>query len=469
MGKFSYVKGEKMSRKITIILSIIIAAALAATMGACNGAEESESPSEIGSSPDDSYDFGGITILKANHGGADPDPETEDGRRRLARIAELEDKFNVNFEMVRYGGAGYGEAIFPSILAGSPNCDFFVGTTNLWWNLIGNNLIYPISDLDVFDLEDDEKWDASVLEATTFQGKNYGIEEKTWHVNKVLYFNKSMLEREGAPSPYDLQASGEWTWDKMFEIAETLTKDTTGDGEIDQWGIADNAYELAMHLILSNDANILEEGEDGIPYFALTQSRAIESLNVYRDVTVNRNIVTTLSHNPELEREYARDWFTQGRVGFMPGYHWFAWHIFRENMEDDYGAVMFPKGPNMDDYIMNYDWWEYYVIPSTHPDPEAIAVFMDAYFEPLYSQDEAENAYWQQLEDTYRDMESLEAYRLSLDGRAVVNQIFSFPINWHVIFPAFGEIASGAKTPSAAMQEIEGTVNSRIDDAIIIE
>ena len=46
-----------------------------------------------------------------------------------------------------------------------------------------------------------------------------------------------MFKEAGLPSLYDLIESGEWTWEKMREIAAALVADTDGDGQIDRYGV----------------------------------------------------------------------------------------------------------------------------------------------------------------------------------------------------------------------------------------
>ena len=46
-----------------------------------------------------------------------------------------------------------------------------------------------------------------------------------------LYYNKDMFDEAGLAYPTD-----DWTWDDVVAAAKVLTKDTTGDGNIDQWG-----------------------------------------------------------------------------------------------------------------------------------------------------------------------------------------------------------------------------------------
>ncbi len=62
----------------------------------------------------------------------------------------------------------------------------------------------------------------------------------TWaapHVNycQVLFVREDFLEETGWTVPSEEAQA--WTWDEMRQIAEKMTEDTDGDGEIDKWGI----------------------------------------------------------------------------------------------------------------------------------------------------------------------------------------------------------------------------------------
>ena len=48
----------------------------------------------------------------------------------------------------------------------------------------------------------------------------------------ALYYNKDLFDAAGIPYPDDT-----WTWDKLIEVGKQLTKDTDGDGTVDQWGV----------------------------------------------------------------------------------------------------------------------------------------------------------------------------------------------------------------------------------------
>jgi multiple sugar transport system substrate-binding protein len=49
----------------------------------------------------------------------------------------------------------------------------------------------------------------------------------------VLAYNKDLFDSAGMPYP-----SGDWTWEDFLHAAQQLTRDTDGDGHIDQWGTA---------------------------------------------------------------------------------------------------------------------------------------------------------------------------------------------------------------------------------------
>jgi multiple sugar transport system substrate-binding protein len=49
----------------------------------------------------------------------------------------------------------------------------------------------------------------------------------------VVVYNKDLFDRAGLSYPTD-----DWTWDDFTRVAKLLTRDTDGDGQVDQWGTA---------------------------------------------------------------------------------------------------------------------------------------------------------------------------------------------------------------------------------------
>jgi len=227
------------------------------------------------------YDFGGQTV-KIDAWGIYPhrDIATYGGiknfyedPRNQPQLQWVEETFNCKIEFVegRPGGRGWPEAILPSILAGDAPVDvisYFTG------EVMGRSL--PVGLFHTLD---------SFLDEEYFQGKtllenypsffgNYRevIAGRTYNFfgsigqrfNLEPYFmayNRDMLAKEGIPDLYDLVDQGKWTWDAFRDIVLAVTKDTDGDGKIDQgawtFGMGDIHY-----LVVSNNGKYIGE-EDG--------------------------------------------------------------------------------------------------------------------------------------------------------------------------------------------------------------
>ncbi len=72
--------------------------------------------------------------------------------------------------------------------------------------------------------------DNAVKDFTTKDGVVFGLPRD---LNVIaLYYNKDMFDAAGIAYPDDT-----WTWAKLVEVGKQLTKDTNGDGTIDQWGL----------------------------------------------------------------------------------------------------------------------------------------------------------------------------------------------------------------------------------------
>lgn len=58
---------------------------------------------------------------------------------------------------------------------------------------------------------------------------------------KLMFVNKTILNNEGLEIPKE-----DWTWDDFYEICRTVTKDTDGNGTLDQFGAVGYTWEEAF-------------------------------------------------------------------------------------------------------------------------------------------------------------------------------------------------------------------------------
>ena len=66
-----------------------------------------------------------------------------------------------------------------------------------------------------------------------------------------MFVNKSILTAEGIEMPGD-----EWTWDDFYRICRQVTKDTDGNGTVDQFGVVGYTWEDAFD---SNAVRLFDE------------------------------------------------------------------------------------------------------------------------------------------------------------------------------------------------------------------
>ncbi|MCL5071916.1 MAG: sugar ABC transporter substrate-binding protein [Actinobacteria bacterium] len=93
---------------------------------------------------------------------------------------------------------------------------------------------------------------------STFEGNRYGI--PGYFATQVLYYNKDLFKQAGLPTPSELVDKGEWTWDKMVELASQLTK-KGNDGVVTQYGFRMMFWWWGSYLpdLWMNDGDLLGE------------------------------------------------------------------------------------------------------------------------------------------------------------------------------------------------------------------
>lgn len=86
---------------------------------------------------------------------------------------------------------------------------------------------------------DKEAFYSSAYEYGQYNGKQHSIPYEC--APKLMFVNKTILDNEGLEIP-----DGNWTWDDFYEICKKVTKDTDGNGTIDQFGVAGYTWEEAF-------------------------------------------------------------------------------------------------------------------------------------------------------------------------------------------------------------------------------
>lgn len=141
--------------------------------------------------------------------------------------------------------------------------------------------------------ERDEYFTTTLL-AGQYNGVQYALPYET--VPTLMFVNKTLLQNEGIKVP-----DSDWTWDDMYEICQKVTKDTDGDGHLDQFGTYNYDW---LDAAYTNDMVLFEESDTKINLVNEKVTQAVKFTKQLYDLNQGRKV--------------AQDDFDSGKVAFMP-------------------------------------------------------------------------------------------------------------------------------------------------------
>lgn len=146
----------------------------------------------------------------------------------------VQDEIRVN---TVYVGGNYIEHVVVRTAAGNPPD---VMMSSLLGEIGGKGLTLPLDEfVDRDGLRD--LYVPAALHLSTWDGELIQIPQ--WVQPAATFYNRFHFWNAGVEDPYELSRTGDWTWEAMAEAARSITRDTTGDGEVDLWGMSVRAHE----------------------------------------------------------------------------------------------------------------------------------------------------------------------------------------------------------------------------------
>lgn len=409
------------------------------------------------------YDFGGRTVTYSAWWELRPQPGASvEMDRQIRRVTEVEKKYNVKIDYANIPWGEYLARYITTVMAGDSMADIASVEVNWFYpTLLLNNFCLPISSLGVFDFND-EKFQRETVTFGEYNGEIYCYEIGNVYPRGVVFFNKTMFAREGITDMYDVFFNYEWTWDKMLEYAKKLTRDTDGDGIIDQWGLGGGTGRVWRGFIISNGANFIDISDKSKPRFALGDPNAIAALQAYQDFTLKHQVILVPPEGAPWD--YAIEAFIEGKVGMLVG-QIYKLHSLKTKMQDEYGAVLFPMGTSMKEYTSELTGHFVKVMPITIKNPKEVAIVEDAMTEP--HPDEDPDDWREYYEMRMTDEESIETVKMIWDKQLSVFNLQSAFDVMDIFYTLEWELQTGAKTPQAAVEEYAQEAQMRINDSLI--
>lgn len=145
-----------------------------------------------------------------------------------------------------------------------------------------------------------------------------------------------------------MQANGTWTWDEFDKLCAKLTQDTDNDGVNDVYAMTSFSVDYFTSVIASNNAKYIDLDANGNYVNATKSDEFLEALNWGQDMLKKYEMP-----QPEgSEWNWAYSSFVNAEAAMIVTEEYKVSEF--GSMEDDFGFVMFPKGPKADTYYNVY-------------------------------------------------------------------------------------------------------------------
>jgi hypothetical protein len=339
------------------------------------------------------------------------------------RTVELEEKFDIKFENCDIAYQG----VINSVNAGNDEFDLCTATLSNVMTVVNRKVVYDLHDIGSLNLEK-AWWDQNAGKKLSLNGHLYytfsdflitGMDN-----GRAVYFNKTMRQELDLPDLYQMVREGTWTYDKMAEMAEVAQSDLNGDGRIneaDRVGIANNATTIYEALLTGCDAELVKQGDDGIPYFFCLDHEE-EFVNVYQ------SLLSTFTANDRLLiTSDAEKMFTDEKVLFYVSTLSAA--VRMRQFEMDLGILPVPKWDEKQENYLNVSPNGHaLMIPNSVQNTERSGVILEAlsYYSSKYHSDDAVMpAYFETAltARSARDDESAESLQIIHDNISYVIKV----------------------------------------------
>jgi ABC-type glycerol-3-phosphate transport system substrate-binding protein len=376
------------------------------------------------------------------------------------RKLEAEQLFNCKITFIH--GGNYGDHVRNRIMAGESTHDIIINRAARdfgYYGLLQDGLLLATSDIlppEYFDtLGNSDKGSILKLE---YKGKLYGFGTIFGDINnsmQIWAYNKTMLEREGQPDPYQLWLEGNWTWEQFEKIAKAVTRDTDGDGVVDQWGSYDLAGDSAglLRNLAWNGVEISRVDETGKRVFALDSPVAIETINTLVNGRTAGYMAVGVSGAD----------FVAGNVAFS-GAHIMGHRFAKQSLQDEWALVPPPVWPNVDRPQYFTFAWRTNFLPANVTDPLGLIAVWSYLVRP---DDSLNEEHLTQLFDQALppNQESFEVYMTAVEQFEGEGDHFEGTALWNdIVRPALTSIINGEKGAAAAMAEIKPRAQAFLDD-----
>ncbi len=391
----------------------------------------------------------------------------------LVWLQEVEEMFNVKIEFNSTFRGQFIPEVVAGMIAGDPPGDIFWTRLGFTKMLAAQGMIEPL-----YGIIDDEYYQRipSVYRNKDFYelvGTPYAFSSNDnpqrdgvlFNNPQGVVWNKQIFEELDLPNLYELQESGDWTYEALIDIASQAQRDTTGDGEIDLWGVGGMSRGIHWHQLaatmVSNDATWVRIDEDGRATVNVTDPAFLDALQLWQDLKMIHNATGPVG----------RGTFAGGNMAMMVS-DMTGLMLTRDNEAvQDWGWVFYPKGPNAEDYVAVTHMFYVGSLALGAKNPEALVELASALWRSTEEymdfpmDDFVERGLDLLARDGFiADRESYETFRRMYNNMNAMPFFRDFFVNQPGAEQAFRDIRDGLVYPATAMAELQPALQAALDE-----
>jgi multiple sugar transport system substrate-binding protein len=305
------------ARKWTV-WSLILVLVFAAALTGCGAAkEEAKEPAKEGDKPAEQEK---VTITLAGWGSSPEEQELL--TQTLDEFRKANPNIQVKHEVIP---DQYMDVIKTRLIGGEAPDVFYLDSSEAP-GIASTGVLEPLDGYvtNEFDVADFEQ---PLLNAFKWEGKTYGFPKD--YSTLAMFYNKKMFADVGIPAPPK-------TWEEFLDAAKQLTKDTNGDGKVDQYGFA-AAPELARQFYMAKafGGNVVDENGNAV----FASPEALKGLQLI----IDQHLVDKTSAQPsEVGAGWGGEMFGQGKSAMVFEGNWAIPYLQNNFKDTDFGTAELP-------------------------------------------------------------------------------------------------------------------------------
>ncbi|MFA7098877.1 MAG: hypothetical protein WC143_02215 [Eubacteriales bacterium] len=371
-----------------------------------NGSEETSEPSEQLLLPDKNWNTELIMLVPNPNYYCEHEFWWDEAEEDVVVTAVIErtrlmqDKYGINLNMIYSTGIGSSKAEVEKSISGGLELDIVAdgamymaeSTLNGWY-------------LDLYEINgevnggngylnfDASWWDQTAIRDLSMGNKLFFLtgdicvtdDESTW----AMFFNKGMITEFGLENPYALVEDGEWTLDKLHEMAKEVVlkhgdKMSFEPADEDRWGMVSQTYDGLMFMLGCGQSMVHKDNDD-LPVIRIMENANVNAWNKVFNIMTDGDhvgVADFFGHYTSGVYGKATQIFANGNALFMPQAISSATGSTLLEAEVDYGIIPMPKfDVNQDDYTASGTvyWLKVVGVPITNDQNlDATLFFLEA-------------------------------------------------------------------------------------------